>query len=471
MDDFIMLDAAAGSVGLAEIAMVTAVPALAMALGSSAIIVSGEPSERTQARLQHFSGGLLIGAVITDIFPILKSHLVFDAGGGRKVVRWENAVAGALGFLAALLLMHGVKSLGLEELELGEEVAPGDTDPEASSPFRLPGKAESEIASLDAPLLRASSPFLQERPGLKLAVARLTARTEALGQLARDDEDVDREAVDEEVHSLDFLIDVARRRCHSDNTEPVDPGCAVRLRLAVADLNDHVSSCRSVDPSDMPGIDAQLQMIAAALRRIHSHAEQRAVFRRWAPRHSGSAEPFSPPQPQGASPPLPSPLPLMSEQVAAPAVSPMPWGLVLAVLIDSIVDGMLIGLAGSVSLQSGWLMAIATAIEMGFLGFSFACAAADPAMRKGGLPLKLLVLGLPPVAMVAASSAVALFASDVQDKPVFVGMMAFALAALLFLVVEELLLEAHEKEGSDEWHISVWLYVGLLLSICLDVAA
>mmetsp|Transcript_46226 Transcript_46226/g.118774 ORF Transcript_46226/g.118774 Transcript_46226/m.118774 type:complete len:411 (+) Transcript_46226:2-1234(+) len=408
---------------------------------------------------------------LEDIFPILKSHLVFDAGGGRKVVRWENAVAGALGFLAALLLMHGVKSLGLEDLELGETVAPGDTDSEAASPFLLPRKAESEIALLEAPLLRASSPPRQERLGLKLAVARLTARTAALGQLARDDEDVDREAVDEEVHSLDFLIDVARRRCHSDNTEPVDPGCAVRLRLAVADLNDHVSSCRSVDPSDMPGIDAQLQLIAAALRRIHSHAEQRAVFRRWAPRYSGSGEAASPPQPQGASPPLPSPLPLMSEQVAAPAVGPMPWGLVLAVLIDSIVDGMLIGLAGSVSLQSGWLMAIATAIEMGFLGFSFACAAADPAMRKGGLPLKLLVLGLPPVAMVAASSAVALFASDVQDKPVFVGMMAFALAALLFLVVEELLLEAHEKEGSDEWHISVWLYVGLLLSICLDVAA
>merc|ERR1719401_48968 len=66
-------------------------------------------------------------------------------------------------------------------------------------------------------------------------------------------------------------------------------------------------------------------------------------------------------------------------EAATATPGPVPWGLVLAVLVDSIVDGMLIGLAGSVALNSGWLMAVATAIEMGFLGYSFACSAARPA--------------------------------------------------------------------------------------------
>ena len=48
--------------------------------------------------------------------------------------------------------------------------------------------------------------------------------------------------------------------------------------------------------------------------------------------------------------------------------------MILAVVVDSGVDGMLIGLAGSVARSSGCLMAIATAIEMGFLGYSFACS-------------------------------------------------------------------------------------------------
>lgn len=53
--------------------------------------------------------------------------------------------------------------------------------------------------------------------------------------------------------------------------------------------------------------------------------------------------------------------------------------------------------------------------------------------------------------------------------------------AVLFLVLDELLLEAHEKDESEVgrcelglrmrqgWTVSVWLYVGLLLSIAFDV--
>lgn len=144
----------------------------------------------------------------------------------------------------------------------------------------------------------------------------------------------------------------------------------------------------------------------------------------------------------------------------------MPWGLVLAVLIDSVVDGMLIGLAGSVQFSSGLLMAIATAIEMGFLGYSFACSVMHP-----GKPSRYIVLCIPPIAMLWAAMAAAALAIDVQKTATFTGLIAFAFVALLFLVLEELLVEAHEKDDSEAWHVSVWLYVGLFLSICLDVVS
>lgn len=455
-----------------EIGAVTAVPALAMVLGSVAMAASSEPSEKMQARLQHFSGGLLIGAVITDIFPILRNHLVGPLGEERDHVAWRNFLAGIAGFSSALLLMYGVRSLGLEELSAVEAVKPAST-PCTEPLLRLSASPLAQCGPLPRTCSAgvAGTDVAQERhSGLHSAVARLTARAAALGQLACVDE-VDREAVDEEIHGLDFLLDVAQRRCQSESVEPLDANCATRLRLHVADLAEDISRARRLDAGDLEAIDDQLRIIAGRLRRIHQHAEQRGpAFRRWGPRPQPALESTAAsPEVHGAR------AQALSEGLAAGVRSPagtlMPWGLVLAVLVDSAVDGMLIGLAGSVALTSGWLMAMATAIEMGFLGYSFACAAAGPAALRGGPVMRLAVLGLPPATMLASSIAASMGASNVEGRPTFVGLIAFALAAVLFLVVEELLLEAHEKEGSDAWHISVWLYVGLLLSICLDVAA
>merc|ERR1712070_594241 len=49
----------------------------------------------------------------------------------------------------------------------------------------------------------------------------------------------------------------------------------------------------------------------------------------------------------------------------------IPWSQVAAIAIDGLVDGLLIGLAYVASTSAGLSMAIATCIEMGFLGLSF----------------------------------------------------------------------------------------------------
>jgi len=410
-----------------EIGLVASVPALSMVFGSLAVS-AGEPSEKVQARLQHLSAGLLIGAVITDIFPILRALLIRPTGsGGSTEVQPWNLLAATVGFSLALLLMYSVKSLGLEE---AEEVG-GNGNPVLEEPLL-------KTAAGDGPNSE------EESRHLRLAVANLAARADALSQLVTvEDEEVDREAVDEEVHAIDFLVDAARRRCRG--SEPMDTRSVSRLRHHAAELAEDIANVRRLSSGDIGGIDKQLATIALTLRHVHSHAE-RQPFRRWAPSQVDEA--------------------VIAKEGSVLSVATVPWSLVLAVVIDSVIDGMLIGLAGSVALTSAWLMAAATAIEMGFLGYSYACSV----VKTTGRFASVLILGLPPCGILSAAIAAGGGASSVRDQPaLFVGLVAFALVALLFMVVEELLLEAQEKASSQVWHISVWLYVGLLLSIVFDV--
>lgn len=422
-----------------EVGAVTLVPALSMTFGSAAIAF-GQPSEKLQARFQHLSAGLLIGAVVCDIFPILRANL-YISDAEPKQVAWFHILAAMIGFAAALIVMYSVKSLELDE---------GD-DP--------PSKAERTFSEngngATAPLLPESRSGAvgdwipghdiqkEEARGLRQAIAKLAARVSSLSQLVAS-EDVDREAVDEEVHAIDFLVDAAKRSCRG--IEPFDANDAARLRYHVVELEQNISVLRRIEATNLPAIDKQLRVVVGTLRHIHSHAE-RGTFRRW-----------------GARPRLASADTAPKEQTSGVAAL-LPVGLVIAVVVDSMVDGMLIGLSGSVSRKTGCLMAMATAIEMGFLGFSFACSV----MNDGRSLLKRVVLFLPPVAMMVASLVASEGAHVIQGSAAFVGLIGFSLVALLFLVVEELLIEAHEKEGGEEWHISVWLYIGLLLSIVLDV--
>lgn len=398
----------------------TAVPSLAMMLGSAAVSMT-EPSETLQARLQRFSAGLLVGAVVSEIFPILKQHLVSadSAAHGIQSVSLSNMSAAVLGFGAAILLMYGLKALDLEAAGSG-----GAEEKEGEDG----GHCDQQHVWLERGGDEESS------TKLRIWLVRLQAHTAALRRLA-DADQVNREAVDEEVHGIDFLVDSARRLCRG--AEPMDRHNAKRLRRLVAGLLDDIGQLQQFDVSQVREIDRQLRIAGTSLLKVHSVAEH-ATFRRWGPQ------------------------PLPNKPAQAPTVA---WGHVLAVTVDSIIDGMLIGLAGSVSCTSGWLMAAATTFEMGFLGYSFACS-----IVKAARPCTVaVILSLPPVAMIVASSVACLGAGHLEQHPAFSGLIAFAMVALLFLVFQELLVEAHEKEGGEAWHISLWLYVGLLVSIHFDL--
>jgi ZIP family zinc transporter len=148
-------------------------------------------------------------------------------------------------------------------------------------------------------------------------------------------------------------------------------------------------------------------------------------------------------------------------QNAAPQ---FPVGLFVAVGTDALVDGLLIGIASTSGANAGKVMAVALAIEMGFLGLTFATTILS--LRQPRVRVLASVLA-PPLLLAAGGGLGGLTASLLASSPVLhVGLIAFGVAALLFLVTEELLLEAHSG-GSEEhvWWVDMQFFLGFYLSI------
>lgn len=140
-----------------------------------------------------------------------------------------------------------------------------------------------------------------------------------------------------------------------------------------------------------------------------------------------------------------------------------------AVLIDALVDGFLIGVSLSAGEKGGLVMAIALSIEMAFLGMTFASA-----MRLQPAYIGIPATILPPVILIIGGVLGALLAAQAgMGTWGNTLLVSFGVAALLYLVTEELLLEAHESledtsDGGHVWWVDLCFFVGFLVSLCLQ---
>ena len=138
-----------------------------------------------------------------------------------------------------------------------------------------------------------------------------------------------------------------------------------------------------------------------------------------------------------------------------------PVGLMSVTGTDILVDGLVLGIAFAAGAKAGILLTVALTIEVLFLGLTVANELGEGGVSKwkvvgatAGLVL-LLPLG-------------ALLGGPVGSMPAAVqgGFLAFGLIALLYLVTEELLVEAHETE--DRPWVTAMFFVGFLLLLLLD---
>lgn len=117
-----------------------------------------------------------------------------------------------------------------------------------------------------------------------------------------------------------------------------------------------------------------------------------------------------------------------------------PVSMLLTVAIDVFIDGVLIGIAFGAGEKAGVLLTIALTLELLFLGL-----AVSTTLQKAGASARrrmAVVAGLAGLLLMGAAMGNALQGIlPVRGQTI---LLSFGLAALLFLVVEELLVEAHE---------------------------
>ena len=132
--------------------------------------------------------------------------------------------------------------------------------------------------------------------------------------------------------------------------------------------------------------------------------------------------------------------PAASESGGATPAAVLPWGLLGAVGIDVVIDGLLLGVGFAAGARAGALLAVAITMEM--LTLSLATAVE---LRRGGRSrVKTVTLMGSLAAMLVVAAAVGFFALRGASDNSLEIVLSFGLAALLFLVTEELLSEAHE---------------------------
>lgn len=140
---------------------------------------------------------------------------------------------------------------------------------------------------------------------------------------------------------------------------------------------------------------------------------------------------------------------------AAEARAKGPVALLGAVGVDILIDGLVLGLAFVAGEKAGVLLTIALTLEVLFLGLTITSELGETITSKAriftitaGIAL-LLPIGA------ALATPVATF------PPVMIaGFLSFGLMALLYLVTEELLVEAHERP--DTPLISAMFFIGFL---------
>ncbi|MBA3671693.1 MAG: transporter [Gemmatimonadaceae bacterium] len=124
--------------------------------------------------------------------------------------------------------------------------------------------------------------------------------------------------------------------------------------------------------------------------------------------------------------------------------APLPLSLLVAVAIDFLLDGLLLGVGFAAGARIGILLALAEAAEQLSVGLALAGELQSSRMARGRIVLIVSALGsLTFVSAVAGATVL----GGMRDGAMEV-VLSFGAAALLYLVTNELLREAHEERES-----------------------
>ncbi len=134
-------------------------------------------------------------------------------------------------------------------------------------------------------------------------------------------------------------------------------------------------------------------------------------------------------------------------------------GLIAATGIDLLIDGVVLGAGFAAAEKSGVLLTIALTLELVLIGLSNAGALAEAGVRPVLSVATITGLGL--LSTLGTGIGVAVLGG--APSAVLSGMLAFGAVALMYLVTEELLVEAHEVP--DTYWATAAFFVGFLCDL------
>jgi len=147
-----------------------------------------------------------------------------------------------------------------------------------------------------------------------------------------------------------------------------------------------------------------------------------------------------------------------------PAKPRFPLGLVIAVTFDCTIDGMLIGITLTASESAGLITAIALCIEQCLLGVSLGNSMAKAKVPRCTCIIHALLVPF----FVLIGGLMGCTVLSEMDGTSFHAVVSFGVGGLLYLVTEELMIEAHEDEDTDRWYISLLFFGGFVFVVALD---
>ena len=139
-------------------------------------------------------------------------------------------------------------------------------------------------------------------------------------------------------------------------------------------------------------------------------------------------------------------------------------GLVTTVAVDVAVDGLLVGVGFAAGAEAGLVLTIALSLEVLFLALATTAALSGAGASRGrvvGTTAGLVVL------LVVGAIVGGLLGGSLSGA-LLTGVLAFGVAALLYLVTEELLVEAHETR--DTPLAAATFFAGFLALFLLEMA-
>lgn len=273
------------------------------------------------------------------------------------------------------------------------------------------------------------------------------------------------------MHKLHYTLDHARRLVQGADS-PLHEGMSSVAKQQLMDIAKRLRSTadsvpltiteQAVSARALAGLHDKVDSMLRDVEVLHHAAE--VGFQRWRRRHEVRAALVA----VARADLTPTPRPLRRQIVDIPAGSKLPWSLIVPVCIDAALDGVLVGFATAAAPSAGIILGVANVVEMSFVGVSLAIAVA----RCSGSPLwaRRAAVIVPPILLVIAGAAGAWGGAAAHAiPPLFVGIIAFGMVGLVFLVTSELLVAGLEAlEGEECWWCSIQVFVGIAVVLLLS---